>query len=221
MFFIGDTIPLKAGLILDHNGHSVPDGTVVKFLFNLTGEKRMSQQIETITKNGIARINFRIQDPGMLEIRVNSDPAFNSDILMLEITPGKSIVVSAITPTVIPTSISYQSNAGNQTNALFRNIFIGNDFKMEWLIVFLMLWSIVGFFIWMGTRHFTFRWGIRAGLTTAIGGFLSYLWIILGLPGSLSIFYSRALTTTIIVVLFGSGIGFLVYWLLNQYSKTK
>jgi beta-N-acetylhexosaminidase len=220
-FFIGDTIPLRAGLILDHNGHSVPDGTVVKFLFNLTGEKRMSQQIETVTKNGIARTNFRIQDPGMLEIRVNSDPSFNSDILMLEITPGKSIVVSAITPTVIPTSISDQPNAGNQTNTLYRKIFIGSDFKLEWLIVFLMLWLIVGFFLWMGTRYFTIKWGIRAGLTTAIGGFLSYLWIILGLPGSLTLFYSRALTSTIIVVLIGGGIGFLVYWLWNQYSRTK
>ncbi len=34
-FRVGDTVPLRTGIILDHNKNSVPDGTVVRFLFTI------------------------------------------------------------------------------------------------------------------------------------------------------------------------------------------
>jgi len=217
VFYIGDSIPLKTGTILDHNGHPVPDGTVVKFLFQLTGEKRVAQQVESMTKEGVARMNFRIQDPGLLEIKVTSEPAINSDILRLEITPGKSIVVSAITPTSIPTSISTSEEKDLNINIEKEK---STKVRFEWLIVFLMLWVLAGALFWLGGRFGNLQRGIQAGLSAVIGGFGIYLWLILGLPGS-SLFYSRTLTTLLLVVLMGSFIGILMSWFLFRKSKSS
>lgn len=211
-FFIGDMIPLKAGLILDHNGHPVPDGTVVKFLFNLTAEKRVSQQMETVTRNGIARVDFRIQDPGLLEIKVSSDPAFNSEILRLDITPGKSIIVSAITPTAVPTTTS-----GNEMVARvpLLNRAGSNPVQLEWLYVVVLLWLLGFLTFWIGENYFSSWWAIRSGLAIVIGGLLTYSWLILDLPGSF-LFYPRSLLTTTIVVLSGGLVGFLFNWYLAR-----
>ncbi len=208
-FYIGDSIPLKAGVILDHNGHLVPDGTVVKFLFNLTGEKRVTQQIESVTRDGIARINFRIQDPGMLEIKVNSDPAYNSEILLLDITPGKSIIVSAVTPTILPTSPS--SPADELDNLSQPQKWVMTINQTEWLVVFSFLWLLAGLMLLIGNRFSTIAWGIRAGLSAVIGGFFAYLWLILGFFGNF-LLNNRSMLFTIIVVLIGAAVGLIVNW---------
>lgn len=208
-FFIGDSIPLKAGPILDHNGHLVPDGTVVKFLFNLTGEKRVTQQVESTTKEGIARINFRIQDPGMLEIKVNSDPAYNSEILLLEIAQGKSIIVSAVTPTIIPTSSS--SPTDSLKNISQPTKWVMTKDQAEWLLVFSFLWLLAGLMIIIGYRFSTIAWGIRAGLSAVIGGFFAYLWLILGFFGDF-LLNNRSSLFTMAIVSIGAIIGLMGNW---------
>ncbi|HNF95583.1 MAG TPA: glycoside hydrolase family 3 N-terminal domain-containing protein, partial [Anaerolineales bacterium] len=59
LFSIGDTISLRTGVIKDHNGNPVPDGTVVRFSMLLTGEGGgILQQVESITTDGVARAAF-------------------------------------------------------------------------------------------------------------------------------------------------------------------
>lgn len=215
-FFIGDLIPLRTGVILDHNKHPVPDGSVVKFVFSLSGEKSITQQIESVTKEGIARTTFRIQDPGLLEIKVNSDPAGNSDILLLEISPGKSVVVSAITPTVIPTVIIEQNNKEGKKQSIFTLNLTQMDSGLEWLIIIILLWSIAGLMIWVGNRYITIFWGVRAGLLSVICGLITYLWIALGLPGSAFHHQSGGFGKTILFILFGAGIGYFINWIWNS-----
>jgi beta-N-acetylhexosaminidase len=220
-FFIGDLIPIRTGVIVDHNKHSVPDGTVVKFAFNLSGEKRITQQVEAITKDGIARTTFRIQDPGMLEIKVNSDPAGNSNILMLDISIGKSVIVSAITPTVIPTLPAEKNNlVGNDQSkpALITSQIYS---KLEWLIVILLVWSIAALMVWIGNRYFTIQWGMRAGLLAVICGLTVYLWIIISLPGSAYYNLSGGFSKTILLVLLSAVIGVLLTWVWYRYTLRK
>ncbi len=220
-FFIGDLIPIRTGVIVDHNKHSVPDGTVVKFAFNLSGEKRITQQVEAITKDGIARTTFRIQDPGMLEIKVNSDPAGNSNILMLDISIGKSVIVSAITPTAIPTLPAEKNSiVGNDQS---KPVLITSqiDSKLEWLIVILLVWSIAALMVWIGNRYFTIQWGMRAGLLAVICGLTAYLWIIIGLPGSAYYYQSGGFSKTILLVLLSAGIGVMLNWVWYRYTLRK
>ncbi|HEY9078210.1 MAG TPA: glycoside hydrolase family 3 N-terminal domain-containing protein, partial [Anaerolineaceae bacterium] len=103
-FKVGDTIPLRTGVILDHNRHPVPDGTVVRFLFTIGGDSSSVTQVDTTTSNGIARARYRIDKAGRLEIRVTSDPATISDLLRLDITGGGSAAITVIAPTFPPTN---------------------------------------------------------------------------------------------------------------------
>ncbi|PKN90183.1 MAG: hypothetical protein CVU45_03875, partial [Chloroflexi bacterium HGW-Chloroflexi-7] len=55
---VGDSIPLQTGVIIDHNGNPVPDGTVVRFLIDTKSTSGSIEQIETQTINGIARTSY-------------------------------------------------------------------------------------------------------------------------------------------------------------------
>ncbi len=73
----GDTLFLTAGTIVDHNGHPVPDGTPVEFVFNYVGQGlRDTSPVTTV--DGIARIQQVLDRPGNLEITVQSGPAQTS-----------------------------------------------------------------------------------------------------------------------------------------------
>ena len=67
-FSIGDTFPVRTGVIVDHNGHPVPDGTVARFIITGGSDVAGTQQIEATTINGIARTSFRIATKGLMQI---------------------------------------------------------------------------------------------------------------------------------------------------------
>ena len=48
-------ICIRTGIIYDHNRNPVPDGTVVRFNFSYQKDINSTQQIETITTDGIAK----------------------------------------------------------------------------------------------------------------------------------------------------------------------
>ena len=58
---IGDLIPVRTGVILDHNSHPVPDGTIVDFILS-AGINELAAQKET-TQDGIARTTFFKPNP--------------------------------------------------------------------------------------------------------------------------------------------------------------
>jgi len=213
--FLGDTITLQTGVILDQNGNPVPDGTIAKFIFSLSGVNRVTQQVESATYEGIARTKFHLQDPGMLEIRVISEPALNSEILLLEITEGQSIVVSAITPTINPEpSIKEPSSTyPNTSEMLFKSSL---NPMSEWIIVIGFLWGMGMLTMLLGRKYFTLQWGVRAGLVTVICGLLVYGWIILNLPGSTIFQVSASSGKTILATLAGATVGFLFFWNKNR-----
>ncbi|HPN50175.1 MAG TPA: glycoside hydrolase family 3 N-terminal domain-containing protein, partial [Anaerolineaceae bacterium] len=105
-FKVGDNVPLKTGPIYDHNHNTVPDGTVVRFIFTTGGDTSISQQVEAVTTQGMARINYRIEKAGLLDIRVISEPARLSDQLRLDIGGDGSVITivpNTPEPTLTPT----------------------------------------------------------------------------------------------------------------------
>jgi hypothetical protein len=56
-FRIGDIIPIRTGVILDHNGNPVPDGTPVSFIFTLSGE--LSEIYDACMDEGIQFVDMR------------------------------------------------------------------------------------------------------------------------------------------------------------------
>ena len=81
---------MRTGVILDHNQHTVPDGTVVRFTMLLSGEGGgIIQQVDQVTTRGMARASFALEKPGLVEIRASSEPAVLSDVVQIDVSSGQ------------------------------------------------------------------------------------------------------------------------------------
>jgi beta-N-acetylhexosaminidase len=184
---IGDTISLRTGVILDHNNHNVPDGTVVRFRLTKNGDLTTATQVDAVTTQGVAHGAFHIDSSGVFEITVTADPALTSDILSLNIPPkGESAGVTAIAPTPIPSDTATPtitptpSPTASPTPAPVAATRPGLG---EWVLAMLIIAfgsSLVYFF---GRWWASLRWGLRWSLCAILGGLVVYAYLAMGLPG--------------------------------------
>lgn len=188
-FTVGDTLPLKAGIIYDHNHRPVPDGTIVRFIFTVSGETVTTQQIETTTYQGIARATFSIQSPGLLEIRVTSDPALTSAILQLDITSTGEAIITQLAPTVVVTEPFGVANLTPTPTATISATPAAGQGRgaalLDWIFSMLVVWGFSAIILGIGAWRVSLRWGVRWGLLACLGGLLAY--------SVLGIFVPRAL----------------------------
>jgi len=112
---IGDLIPVHTGIILDHNGHTVPDGTIVRFILTNSSETTIIRQIEAQTVQGVARAIFQVEMPGNIEIRAESDPAKQSEVLRFVAPPEGATATAAPTDTPTPTATVTQTATPTST----------------------------------------------------------------------------------------------------------
>jgi beta-N-acetylhexosaminidase len=215
-FKVGDTLPLRTGIIFDHNHNVVPDKTIVRFLFTTGGDASTVQQIEAETSQGVARASFRIQSATTLEIRVTSDPATKSGILRLAIAPGESAVVTAITPTQSPSETpeptpTFTPPIPTPTLTLPPNR-PANPPIVDWLVAVLVTWIGAGLVFIYGRSSASLRWGVRWGLMAAIGGFIAYTFIAINFPGSQFWRESIGRLGVALASLLGVGIGWAGGW---------
>ncbi len=212
IFSIGDTIPLKTGVIYDTNGNPVPDGTVARFIFSIQGENGSTQQIEeTTTVEGIARGTFDITGEGALEIRVVSEPATTSQLLTLNIIGGAGAAITPINPTLAvtetpqPTETPSPSPTPEPTQ---------DDVKSsapragDWLLSFLLIWGSAAGIAKFGQRRVNLRWGVRWGLLAVVGGMLAYLYLATGWFEAINWFAA----TGTVGILLACAVGILVGW---------
>jgi beta-N-acetylhexosaminidase len=226
-FKVGDFIPLKTGIIIDHNGNPVPDGTVVKFIINNVGESTTSQQIETITSQGVARASYRITTSANLEIRAISEPATTSQLITLNITNGEASITTfvptpqptltitpepTITPTITPTA----------TPELVTGYSV--DFS-DWFFSIILVWASAALITWFGQRKVSLRWGVRWGLMAAVGGILGFIYIKIGWFIPINRFLAGGiwgvLIATLTGILVGWGIGWAWQLRLKQHKSTR
>ncbi len=188
---IGETIVVQAGLIKDHNQHPVPDGTIVRFTFRVPGENIILQQKEVATVNGMAVTSYKIDRLDNLAVTAQSEPALTSNLLLLNIESGVAEVfapTSTPAPQPTPTLMLTQESTQQVTpEAEVTNKNVGYPKPYDWLVIILVVAAGFGLayligFLWWGTV----RWGLRSGLCAAIGGLVSFVYLNLGLPGTLS-----------------------------------
>lgn len=102
---VGSQIELETGVILDRNGHPVPDGTPVEFYLRYPAESlALAPKIET-TIRGRARTTVALDRPGELWITAQAGEAKDSTRIELRVggdAPG-SIAIIEPTPTPLPT----------------------------------------------------------------------------------------------------------------------
>jgi beta-N-acetylhexosaminidase len=223
IFRLGDNLPIKTGVVVDQNGFPVPDGTVVRFMLNLQGESLTVQQMEATTEKGIARTSFKLLTPGRHEIRVNSEPAINSQILLIEISEGAGAIISAITPTPLPTlgleNEPVQPELTESQEPSDNDIRDGRFWR--WIIATIFAW-LSGFLCY---RFFDFvkpvRYRLQVSLWIIIGGSIAGLWQQMSLPGSIHRSgLSGNFLFLILLIAFEAIFGFLAWWILaDRYTE--
>jgi beta-N-acetylhexosaminidase len=102
---VGSTIELATGVIVDHNGHPVPDGTPVDFHLRYPTEALQLAPLTETTIGGQARIKVALDRAGELWITAQAGEAQDSTRIVLKVggdTPG-SIATVLPTSTAPPT----------------------------------------------------------------------------------------------------------------------
>jgi len=215
LFRVGDAISVRTGIIIDHNGYPVPDGTVVKFSLVLSGEGGGTlQQIESFTSQGVAHASFRLEKPGLIEISTSSDPATISEIIQLDVSSGEAVAVTVIVP--VPTETLSLTEAISPTPAEesdFTLIANGHPRFGGWLLVMIFLGGGTWLAYWVGSRLQSHRWGIRWALCALLGGLVTYNYLALGLPGGITWVKQTGVFGVISLTIVGELVGWGCAWL--------
>jgi beta-N-acetylhexosaminidase len=225
---IGDSIAVVSGLILDHNGYQVPDGTIVRFTLYHEGDNVPAQIVESQTSQGIARGNLLIDQSGEISIRADSGAAINSDILTFEVppesitstplsvtqTPTPSSTTTATltnTPTSTPEATTIPVNVPNQGSVNFG----------DWLTALIVTIIISGANYWLINLKSGLRWGVRAALLPMIGGMFTYTYLAVNMPGSKTLLEQFGVWGVMLIVVVGALIGVGAVWLWQSVNLQK
>lgn len=98
---VGDGLRLRTGVIVDHNGHPVPDGTPVQFILSYPREG-LERSMVALTRGGVAETTITLDRTGQLDISVQADPVPRTLMLQITIAEGESAVILTPTPTPLP-----------------------------------------------------------------------------------------------------------------------
>jgi beta-N-acetylhexosaminidase len=212
LFRIGDTIAIRTGVIFDNNGHPVPDGTVVQFSMLLTGEGGgILKQVDSVTAQGVARAAFGLDKPGLLEIKVTSEPAVISEVLQLDVSQSGAVAVTV----VVPELTQPISPTPEITPVVEENEYISNEGYPRfptWVIamIFIVFSMAIGY--GMGVRISGIRSAFRWTLGIALGGLAAYNYLAFGLFGIVDWLTVSGLPGVITFLFAGEVLGFAAGW---------
>ena len=184
-FILGDKLTFWAGPVMDHNQHSVPDGTLLQFIIAYSAENIPPLYLDAYTKNGMAQADYVLDRQGQLQVSASSEPAKNSLIIKLAVGV-KPAFVTAIAPMRSPVlTQSYTATSTEPPQPT--NPPGGGTGRAGWdtLILILLLLGIISGAIYAVTNTpawNAFRW--RAILGGLAGGLAGYDLIALGFPGT-------------------------------------
>ena len=222
---VGETIPLVTGFIRDHNGHAVPDGTIVHFLAQYPAEGGLTVPVpDAATAGGVARASFVPPHRGQIDIRAESEPAFTSITLQITILEEFTVVVTIqptplITDTPPPTDTQTaphchgdradgNSPAARGAGGAARRADRLPVAPWEGLVVFAVLGLRLG-------QNLPAGRGRRLALFAALGALVGYNYFALGLPGAAALGKAMPIWSATLLTwaggLFGLGVGWLRY----------
>jgi beta-N-acetylhexosaminidase len=221
---VGDTPSVRTGIIFDHNGHPVPDGTDVQFKIAMNGAGGYVQQIESFTTQGVARASFNIDRPGLLEISASSNPAIRSVVVQLTVTSQGSTVI-IITPTPV-SEFTPTPTVITATPVVIPSLPLEQGYPgfAGWLTVVISLISFGLLTYWLGKRLARVRWGVRWAICVILGGLLAYTYLAIRMPGAAPYILRGGWSGMIGLVLLGGAAGFgggYVWFRLANASKKR
>lgn len=223
-FKLGDTLRLRTSVILDHNQHPVPDGTIVRFSFAVGNEPGLAQIIETQTVDGIGRVAYKIERGELLEITAVSDPAYNSTRLILDITSSGAAAITVIAPTPLPSLTPAPTETPTLTLAPSPTPTPEpppSTRISDWVFAVILSVGIAAMVTWIGGAWMQARWSLRLGLTTLIGSLLGFNYLALELPGSLDLMQAIGAGAPFLFAVIGAAVGFTAGWLWRWFTLRR
>ena len=226
-FQLGNLIDMSTGMILDHNGHRVPNQTPVRFLITTITDGNASQrEILTVTVDGIAQATIRIESPGTLSIQVSSgEPAAQSDVIQFDIARnggGEDVnEVSTQAPTLEPISSPAPLPGGiGPENLEPRTQTALGDWALS---IFMSLF--VGLFAYQtGATSGKVPWGVRWGLMSLIGGITVNVYLAFDFLGTewliMTVGIWGVVASSLLGAILGWGIGW-VWWLSTKNKQSS
>ncbi|MCB8918082.1 MAG: hypothetical protein H6666_09155 [Ardenticatenaceae bacterium] len=113
---VGDTLQLRTGLIIDHNGNPVPDGTMVQFMQQDRLQGFVSFIGERPTVSGVAELDYVLEArTGQFRITATAGEARNSTQVDIIIGDNVRVVVVTLTPAPTPTATATPSPSATAT----------------------------------------------------------------------------------------------------------
>lgn len=225
---LADTLVLRAGPLLDFNGHRVPDGTPIQLRVDYQANNLTSNWfIEAQTLGGVALATLPLRQVGFYDISL-SDPAANAPRIQLNVQQGgvavtqiepptptptitPSPTVTPVTPTATITPTPTATPWGSRSSGALR--VTGVDFGLMVLLLGAVLF--VGYRLGNGQP----RRGLRLSLLGALGVLAGYNFWAFGLPGAevlaVSGFFAP-LFAALVGALLTLGAGW--YWLTRRRS---
>lgn len=220
LFEIGNTIAIRTGVILDGNGNPVPDGTVVQFSMILTGEGGgILQQVDAVTTQGVARASFGLDKPGLLEIKVASEPAVISDVVQLDVSQSGAVAVTVVVPEL---TLSPELTPESEINVEQENAFISSEGYPRfsaWLVAMLMILILTGFTYIITTQFANRIKAIRWSLGVLLGGLITYNILAFGMFGIKNLLLNVGLSGIILLTFAGQLLGFVGGWFWSRGRK--
>ncbi len=205
----GDIINLKTGVIVDRNGNPVPDDTIVQFQFT-SGDPAVSQNNTATTKSGIAQLAYQIQFTGLTEIKVQSEPANVSQIVVLDIGGENGGEITTILPTLIPTTPVFLITTPIETSEAPEVPATGNNWNtrlLQWILSMVFLWGVSGLFMILVQKYTSYLWGLRIGLSMLLGGLGGYYFWLMRIAGGEFTSIDTNVWKIFIPITIGIGIG--------------
>ncbi len=207
-FEVGDVVAVRTGIIQDHNGHPVPAGTPV--LFILEGAEGGTPQTQNVkTDKGIAKANLLVDRSGVVEIRVESDPARQSEVLRIDLPPENAEVFGP-TQTIPVTETPTPEPTPTQTQPLVSTPSPPNNNRTnlgDWFLALLVAGGLGGAIFWFTTTVGLTQWAVRSSFLALIGGLLAYTYLSMGMPGSSEYLQNTGSWGVVLVTLLGSIVG--------------
>jgi beta-N-acetylhexosaminidase len=196
----GDKLQLYTTVILDHNGHPVPDGTQIEIRFFFPEENLETRQL-VFTQGGVAATEYSLDRAGSLEISVTGSEAK----LLVTIPEEESVEFERVVPTPTATSTATATPTNTPTSTATPTATATNTptatatatatptpilvkrVTGRVLSVSLLEVTAVGIVLFwaMFARGVGISKAMRWGLLGVIGGLIGYDLYALGIPGVL------------------------------------
>lgn len=225
---VGDNVRLRAGVIVDHNGRAVPDGTPVQFFQEDRTEGLITLLGESQTRGGIAELDYVLEDrTGQFRITAQSGSARSSQ--QLDIVIGERVLVVMITSTPAPTATSTPTPTPTSTptptptvTATIAPIATAAPAPPEPRVEISLadiqqLLGLIGGLTatfaagWLATREHSLSRRVRLLTSGMVGALLLYNYYVLGLPGAAPL-ASLSGWAGLVTALVGGMVGLVVSW---------